>query len=224
MIREIVLDTETTGLDPLTGDRIVEIGCIELINHVPTGNYYHTYINPERKMSQEAIGVTNLTDSFLQQFSPFKAVVNDFLNFIADSRLIIHNAKFDIGFLNAELKRLNLALLPIDRAIDTIHLARKKFPGIQMNLDNLCRKFSISLERRNKHGALIDAELLAAVYLELIGGRQLSLGIIDNFKDEDRLNNLKSNNRPRRTFALTEEEKNAHNILVSKISNSLWLQ
>ncbi len=176
-MREIVLDTETTGLEPTEGHRIVEIGCVELVNHVPTDRVFHQYINPERPMPQEAYAVHGLSDSFLADKPTFAEVCEAFLEFIGDAALVIHNARFDLGFLNAELKRIDAALLPSERAIDTLHLARRKFPGSPNSLDALCRRYDINTDVRDKHGALIDAYLLAQVYLELIGGRQPGLDL-----------------------------------------------
>ncbi len=174
-MREIVLDTETTGLDPDTGDRIVEIGALELINHVPTGQTFHKYINPERAMSAEAEAVHGLGDTFLRDKPVFAAVVDDFLAFIDRSPLVIHNASFDLKFLNSELKRTGHLQLPPSRAIDTLAIARSRFPGSPASLDALCRRFGIDNSARTKHGALLDSEILAEVYLELIGGRQPGL-------------------------------------------------
>jgi DNA polymerase-3 subunit epsilon len=170
-MREIVLDTETTGLDPAEGHRIVEIACVELMNHVPTGQSFHRYVNPERPMPPEAFAVHGLSDEFLAQHPPFATVVDEFMGFIGADRLVIHNAEFDIKFINAELTRLGRPALGVPFA-DTLTMARRKFPGAQASLDALCRRFEIDLSARVKHGALLDCELLAAVYLELIGGRQ----------------------------------------------------
>ena len=174
-MREIVLDTETTGLDPKSGHRVVEIGCVELLNHVATGETYHCYINPQRPMPAEAERIHGLSDSFLADKPLFAAVAEGFLEFIASAPLIIHNAAFDLGFLNMELKKLARPVIPPDRAIDTVKLARRKFPGAPANLDALCRRFGVDLSVRTKHGALLDSELLAEVYLELVGGRQPGL-------------------------------------------------
>lgn len=177
-MREIVLDTETTGFEPAEGHRIVEIGAIELLNHMPTGRVYHQYINPERAMPKEAFEVHGLGDDFLRDKPPFAAVGMAFLDFIgADSRLVIHNAAFDMKFLNAELGWASLPIIAMDRALDTVTLARRKFPGSPASLDALCRRFAIDNSGREKHGALLDSELLAEVYLELIGGRQPDFGL-----------------------------------------------
>lgn len=171
-MREIVLDTETTGLSPRSGHKVVEIGCVELVNHLPTGRVYHQYVDPERDMPAEAFAVHGLSEDFLSGFPVFDAIADDFLEFISDSQLVIHNAEFDMGFLNAELEMTSRPLLDMDRALDTVRLARRRFPGAQANLDALCRRFAVDNSNRTRHGALLDAELLAEVYLELIGGRQ----------------------------------------------------
>ena len=175
MVREIILDTETTGLDPATGDRIVEIGAVELLNHLPTGNTFHVYINPERDMPKEAEAVHGLSSAFLRDKPVFAAIAQDFLDFLGDSVLIIHNASFDMAFINAELGFLRLPSIPPERVIDTLHIARQKHPGAANSLDALCRRYGVDNSKRTKHGALLDSELLAEVYLELIGGRQTAL-------------------------------------------------
>src|SRR6056297_2134066 len=176
-MREIVLDTETTGLDPNAGDRIVEIGAVELNGHVPTGRTFHEYINPERTMSEGAFAVHGLGDDFLRTKPVFRQVPLAFLDFLGDAKLIIHNAAFDMKFINAELVWAGLAALPVDRAVDTLEIARRKFPGSPASLDALCRRFSIDNSARTLHGALLDSEILAEVYLELIGGRQPDFGL-----------------------------------------------
>jgi DNA polymerase-3 subunit epsilon len=174
-MREIVLDTETTGFEPTEGHRIVEIGAVELFNHVPTGRTFHQYINPLRPMPKEAFEVHGLGDDFLRDKPVFKAVGQAFLDFIEDSRLVIHNAAFDMKFLNAELGWAGLPSLPVERALDTLLIARKRFPGSPASLDALCRRFGVDNSSREKHGALLDSEILAEVYLELVGGRQPDL-------------------------------------------------
>ena len=167
-MREVVLDTETTGLNPKRGDRIVEIGCVELINHLETGNYFHEYINPERDMPEKAQAVHGLSEKFLSDKPIFSDISKSFTEFIGTSPLIIHNAEFDVGFINWELQRIHFQPLKMERVIDTLLLARKQFPGSPANLDALCRRFQINNSDRDLHGALIDAKLLAEVYLELI--------------------------------------------------------
>jgi DNA polymerase-3 subunit epsilon len=174
-MREIVLDTETTGLDPLRGDRLVEIGCIEIFNRMPTGQTYHVYINPERDMPAEAFAVHGLSTEFLASKPLFSEIVDEFLGFIADTPLVIHNAFFDISFINAELERIKRPVIVKDRLVDTLLLARRKHPGVSNRLDDLCSRYSIDNSRRTKHGALLDAELLAEVYIDLIGARQSQL-------------------------------------------------
>jgi DNA polymerase-3 subunit epsilon len=174
-MREIVLDTETTGFDPETGDRIVEIGAIELVNHMPTGRTFHQYVNPQRTMPTSAFEVHGLGDDFLRDKPVFKLIGQAFLDFVQDARLVIHNASFDMKFLAWELRAAGFAPIPLERAIDTVELARKKYPGSPASLDALCRRFGIDNSAREKHGALLDSELLAEVYLELIGGRQPGL-------------------------------------------------
>jgi DNA polymerase-3 subunit epsilon len=179
-MREIVLDTETTGLDPFQGHRVVEIGCVELLNRIPTGNTFHCYLNPERDMPAEAFNVHGLSSEFLSDKPLFEAVADDFLTFLGDSVLIAHNASFDFGFLCAELERAKREVLTRDRVIDTIALARRKHSAGPYSLDALCARYGIDNSRRTKHGALLDAEILAEVYLELIGARQASLILLDN--------------------------------------------
>lgn len=174
-MREIVLDTETTGFEPSEGHRIVEIGAVELFNHVPTGRTFHAYLNPGRPMPAEAFAVHGLSDDFLRDKPRFEAVASGFLTFIAEARLVIHNAAFDMRFLNAELRAAGLPPLPDSRALDTLLIARQRFPGAPASLDALCRRFGIDNSARTRHGALLDSEILAEVYLELIGGRQPDL-------------------------------------------------
>jgi DNA polymerase-3 subunit epsilon len=174
-MREIILDTETTGLDPLRGDRLVEIGCVEIFNRMPTGQTFHRHINPERDMPAEAFAVHGLSSAFLADKPLFVHVVEEFLEFIADAPLVIHNASFDIAFINAELDRIKRPLIARDRLVDTLLLARRKHPGVSNRLDDLCSRYAIDNSRRTKHGALLDAELLAEVYIDLIGARQSQL-------------------------------------------------
>jgi DNA polymerase-3 subunit epsilon len=177
-MREIVLDTETTGLDPYTGHRIVEIGCVELVNRIPSGATYHVYLNPERDMPPEAEAVHGLSAQFLADKQLFAEVADDFITFIGDASLVIHNAGFDLAFLNAEFERVKRPLITRDRAVDTLTLARRRHPGGPNKLDDLCARYGIDNSRRTKHGALLDAELLAEVYAELVGGRQARLGLV----------------------------------------------
>ena len=174
-MREIVLDTETTGLDPLRGDRLVEIGCVEIFNRMPTGQTFHRYINPQRDMPKEAFDVHGLSAEFLADKPLFSAVAEEFLAFVGDSPLVIHNASFDIGFINAELEKVARTAIPRERLVDTLLLARRKHPGVSNRLDDLCSRYAIDNSHRTRHGALLDAELLAEVYIDLIGARQSQL-------------------------------------------------
>jgi DNA polymerase-3 subunit epsilon len=174
MTREIVLDTETTGLDVATGDRIVEVGCVELVNHVPTGRHFHAYFNPDREMPESAFQVHGLSNEFLRDKPRFRERVDEFLDFVGEATLIIHNAAFDLAFLHAELERAGRTRL-INEVIDTVAVAREVHPGARVNLDALCRHYGIDNTKRTLHGALLDSQILAEVYLELIGGRQVAL-------------------------------------------------
>ncbi|MEW6255450.1 MAG: DNA polymerase III subunit epsilon [Pseudomonadota bacterium] len=187
-MREIVLDTETTGLDPINGDRLVEIGCVEMVNRITTGNVFHVYINPERDMPQEAFNVHGLSAEFLADKPKFAEVADEFLAFIGNDTLVIHNAAFDIGFLNAELDRAGRPVIARDRVVDTLALARRKHPGGPNSLDVLMNRYGIDASRRVKHGALLDSELLAEVYSELLGGRQAMLvGLVEEESAAPRL-------------------------------------
>ena len=225
-MREIVLDTETTGLDPTTGDRIVEIGAVELLNHLPTGNTFHKYLNPERNMPEEAQAVHGLTEEFLKDKPVFSQIVDDFLTFIKDSKLVIHNASFDMKFINAELVLVGKTTLPTDIAIDTLGIARKKYPGSPASLDALCRRFNIDNSARTLHGALLDSEILAEVYLELIGGRQPDFGLSDAYNTGERKveEQRKVFNRPQPLKTrLTAKEQEAHKAFVKKLGESaMW--
>ena len=228
-MREIVLDTETTGFEPHEGHRIVEIGAVELFNHVPTGRTYHQYINPERAMPQEAFQVHGLGDDFLRDKPKFAAIAQDFLDFIGnDSKLVIHNAAFDMKFLNAELGWVQKPLIANDRALDTLMIARRKFPGSPASLDALCRRFNIDNSSRTLHGALLDSEILAEVYLELIGGRQPGFGLsIDPVPAKNATSAADEwRPRPRPTplpSRLTEAEAEAHAAFVAKLgASAIW--
>lgn len=222
-MREVVFDTETTGLDPESGHRVVEIGCLELINHLPTGRSFQRYLNPERDMPEGAFAVHGLSAEFLSGHPVFEAVADEFLGFIGDSRLIIHNAAFDLKFMNAELRRVNRALLDAARAVDTVELARRKFPGAPASLDALCKRFNIDNSQRTKHGALLDAELLAEVYLELVGGRQATLGLAGSELASDVDEIVSRVHRPPRPHAPTADELAAHETLLAKIKDPIWL-
>ncbi len=240
-MREIVLDTETTGFDPESGDRIVEIGAIELLNHLPTGETYHVYINPERSMPDEAFGVHGIGPDLLsppRDAKPgevtlkdkplFKSVGQGFLDFIGDnSILVIHNASFDMKFLNAELRWLDLPQIPMDRALDTLAIARKRFPGSPASLDALCRRFGIDNSAREKHGALLDSEILAEVYLELIGGRQPDFGLSNasgNRGGQGQSENWRPQPRPAALPPrISNEEATAHAAFVDEMGDgAVW--
>ena len=219
-MREIVLDTETTGFEPEAGDRIVEIGAVELMNHVATGHVYHQYINPERAMPQGAFEVHGLGDDFLRDFPVFADVGQAFVDFIGDAPLVIHNAAFDTKFLNAELAWMGLPRLAPDRAIDTLAIARAKFPGSPASLDALCRRFGVDNAARTKHGALLDSELLAEVYLELIGGRQPGLTLDTRSRDDGPVQSGPWRPGPRPTLLpprITPAEAAAHDAFVERI-------
>ncbi|NOD84628.1 DNA polymerase III subunit epsilon [Ruegeria sp. HKCCD6119] len=237
-MREIVLDTETTGFDPESGDRIVEIGAVELWNHVATGETYHVYINPERSMPEEAFGVHGIGPDLLENPRPpekgevtlkdkpvFAKIGHAFREFVGDARLVIHNASFDMKFLNAELKWVGAPLIPMEQALDTLAIARKRFPGSPASLDALCRRFNIDNSNRVLHGALLDSEILAEVYLELIGGRQPDFGLStsassvagggDDWRPAPRATPLPSR--------ITEDERAAHDAFIEKLGdNALW--
>ena len=224
-MREIILDTETTGLDPRNGDRIIEIACIELMNHLPTGRHWQTYLNPECEVSVAALDVHGITDSFLKDKPVFAEVVTDFLEFIGDAPLVAHNAEFDIGFLNAELERLGFPRLAVTRSFCTVQLARRKFPGAPASLDALCKRFSIDNSARTKHGALLDAELLAEVYLELVGGRQAGLelgaGVVSAVMAVG-APPADATVRPPRPHAPSAAELAAHAALLDRLNDPLW--
>ena len=223
-MREIVLDTETTGLDPASGHRVVEIGCVELMNRLPSGSNFQRYLNPEREMPAEARAVHGLTDEFLRKQPRFADVAVEFLEFIGDAPLIIHNAEFDLGFLNAELKRAGFDSLQSIRATDTVLLARRKFPGAPANLDALCRRFAIDNSSRQLHGALLDASLLAEVYLELTGGRQagLGLGVESAARGAMRTGASGKTARAARPHGASEDELAAHAGLVARLKDPVW--
>ena len=218
-MREIVLDTETTGLDPGEGHRIVEIACIELVHHVPTGHKFHRYVNPERDMPEEALAVHGITAEFLANQAPFAAIADELLAFIGSDRLVIHNAEFDLAFLNAELARLQRE--PVSSAfVDTLGLARLRFPGAPASLDALCRRFDIDLSDRVEHGAEIDCGLLAAVYLELLGGRQPGL---DFTMPANEIALTERIVRPPRPHSPSATEVIAHQAMLRMITEPIWL-
>jgi len=225
-MREIVLDTETTGLDPAQGHRLVEVGCIELLNRIPTGATFHAYLNPERQVPAEAFAIHGLSSEFLNDKPRFVEIVEDFLGFIGDAPLVIHNAAFDHGFLNAELKRVERVLIARERLVDTLLLARRKHPAGPNRLDDLCARYGIDNSRRSKHGALLDAEILAEVYLELIGARQAQLGLAESVErrgtGRDGAVTLRQ-----RTVALlprlSDADREAHREFVATLgANAVW--
>ncbi|MEO0428051.1 MAG: DNA polymerase III subunit epsilon [Pseudomonadota bacterium] len=227
-MREIVLDTETTGLDPRE-DRIVEIGAVELMNHLRTGREYHIYINPGRSMPTEAFRIHGLGDAFLADKPRFDQIVDDFMAFIGEAKLVIHNASFDMGMINAELLRLGRDRLPDTRALDTVAVARKRFPGAQVSLDALCKRFGVDNSGRTKHGALLDSELLADVYLELCGGRQQGFALDatasmrrEGVRAVGRTGSHREREHPLPS-RLTEAEIAAHDAFIESLSDSpLW--
>jgi DNA polymerase-3 subunit epsilon len=224
-MREVVLDTETTGLDPLDGHRLVEVGCVELINGIPSGQTFHGYFNPERAMPAEAFAVHGLSEEFLKDKPFFSETAGDLIAFLGEAPLVIHNAAFDLGFLNAELERVKQPGIPRDRLIDTLLLARRKYPGSSNRLDDLCSRFGVDNSRRTKHGALLDAELLAEVYLELIGARQAQLGLVAATAPiAMRASAAVVKVRPVALLArLTEAERAAHRALVAALGEkAIW--
>ncbi len=235
-MREIVFDTETTGLDPKTGDRMVEIGCVEMVGRVETGNSYHAYYNPERDMPAAAEAVHGLSISFLETKPKFAETVDELLEFIGDAPLVAHNAGFDFGFLNAELERIGRPPIAMDRMVDTVALARKKHPGAKLSLDALCSRYGVDRSHRVKHGALLDAELLAQVYVELTGGRQIGLelaatgsaapGLNDEVAQRDNVLAFRDKaDRPRREprpHSASAMELQRHAEFVAKIEGAIW--
>ncbi|TVR96286.1 MAG: DNA polymerase III subunit epsilon [Rhodospirillales bacterium] len=219
-MREVVLDTETTGLSPADNHRIIEIGCVELINHVATGKVFQTYLNPERSVPDEARAVHGIDDALLADKPLFKDIADDLLSFLSDSRLVIHNADFDMRFLNAEFDRVGRQPLPRERAIDTVAMARQKYFGAGASLDALCRRFGIDLSGRDLHGALKDAQLLAEVYLQLLGGRQPDLHLVRRTADPAG----QSYRLPRTPVLLapSDAEVAAHDAWVNKLKDPLW--
>jgi DNA polymerase-3 subunit epsilon len=224
-MREIVLDTETTGLDPLDGHRLVEVGCVELVNRIPSGHTFHAYFNPERGMPAEAFAVHGLSEQFLKDKPFFVETADDLIAFLGDAPLVIHNAAFDLGFLNAELERAGRPLIARERLVDTLLIARRKHPGGSNRLDDLCVRYAIDNSRRTKHGALLDAELLAEVYVELIGARQAQLvlsqaavpsqAIGEPIIVRERLVPL--------TSTVTEDDRAAHHAFIVTLGdNAIW--
>lgn len=234
MLREIALDTETTGLDPAGGHRMVEIGCVEMIDHIRTGQVYHVYLNPERDMPAEAERIHGLSAAFLKDKPLFSQASKEFLDFIQDSTLVIHNAGFDMKFINAELQRVGHPAIPMTRTLDTVMMARQKFPGQAASLDALCRRFNIDLSMRSFHGALLDAELLADVYLELRGGRQNALLLEEEppkkqaTEQEEHVIDISAQRSlrdiPVRVYVPTEDELTHHGDFIKKLKKPIWEQ
>ena len=225
MTREIVLDTETTGLSPATGDRVVEIGCVELINHIPTGRHWHEYLNPDRSMPEEAFRVHGLSGEFLADKPRFGERVESFLDFIGDATLVIHNAPFDMGFLNHELERIKRPSLG-NAVIDTVTVARGKHPGARVSLDALCKHYGIDNSARTLHGALLDSQILAEVYLELIGGRQVGLSLMAEARSSAAIFAARTPARVRPSplvARVTEAEIVAHDKLIASLGSARWL-
>jgi DNA polymerase-3 subunit epsilon len=221
-MREIVLDTETTGLDP-SKNRIVEIGAIELMNHVPTGLHFHKYINPEMDIPAEATAVHGITNARVAKEPVFAEIAAEFIEFAGDAKFVIHNAEFDMGFLNAEFARLGFEKMPMSRAIDTVRMARQKFPGSPASLDALCKRFEIDNTHRTLHGALLDADLLAKVYLELIGGRQSGMEFGAQKAAVEAAIAVKRVARPPRPHAPSEAELAAHAAALAKLKAPVWM-
>lgn len=227
-MREIVLDTETTGLDPSSGHRVVEIGCVELIDHMPTGETYQQYINPERDMPLESFNIHGLSESFLADYPVFASIVADFLAFIGDDKLVIHNAGFDIKFLNAEIEQLGFKPIPMSRAIDTVQIARTRFPGASASLDELCKRFGVDNSHRTSHGALLDSELLAEVYIDLIGAREPGLDLVRTSERKPTAGSVSTvrtrTARTPRPHTASDAERAAHAEFLSKLKDPIWLQ
>ena len=228
-MREIVFDTETTGLDPQSGDRLVEIGCIEMVNRVATGQVYHEYFNPERDMPAEAEAVHGLSAAFLADKPKFADKVSAFLDFIGDAPLVAHNAGFDFGFINAELSACGLDAVCTSRMVDTVRIARRKHPGAKLSLDALCTRYGIDRSHRTKHGALLDAELLAQLYVELTGGRQIGLELAADDAApaaiaEPARPDVSREFRPARPHQASEEEIQRHEAFIAALKDPIWAQ
>src|SRR3954465_4777799 len=223
-MREIIFDTETTGLDPYQGDRLVEIGCVELVNGFPSGKTFHAYINPERDVPDQAFAVHGLSGEFLKDKPCFADICEEFLAFVGDAPLVAHNAMFDLGFINAELERCKKALVQRDRLVDTLMLARRRYPAGPNSLDHLCQRYSIDASRRTKHGALLDAELLAEVYVELTGKRQARLGLIDANITVSQPMVITVRGRPTPLAPrVTDAEREAHRAFVATLGDkAMW--
>jgi len=226
MMREVVFDTETTGLDPQKGDRLIEIGCIELVNRFPSGQVFHRYVNPERDVPAEAFAIHGLSGEFLKDKPRFAEIVDDLVAFLGDAPLVAHNAMFDLGFINAEFVRCNKSLVERERLVDTLVLARRRHPGGANRLDDLCARYGIDNSRRTKHGALLDAELLAEVYLELVGGRQASLILVEAGRGIEQTSNRRVAVKPRPVALasrVTQAERDAHEGFIATLGEKpIW--
>ena len=230
MVREVVFDTETTGFNPEEGDKLVEIGAVELINHIPTGVVFHRYINPQREVPEEAFKVHGLNYEFLKDYPTFEEQVDEWIDFVGDAVLVAHNAKFDINFINYQQKELSKITYGFDRVVDTLEIARNLFPGQRNSLDALCKRFNVDNSARTLHGALLDADLLAKVYLELLGGQEPTMlgneqrkqAQTTQFVDESQ---IQRKYREPRVFALSEEEEKAHmEFLTNELKEAVWLK
>lgn len=224
-LREIALDTETTGLSPMNGDKLVEIGCVELINKVKTGRVFHTYINPCRDMPEDAFRIHGLSSEFLSDKPSFPDIVDDFIEFLGDATLVIHNASFDMRFINFELSCIGFKKIAMERAIDTLIIARGRFPGAQANLDALCKRFGIDLSKRTKHGALLDADLLADVYVELLGGNQSSMALntpVQKGGYQAPKGSTPKMQKSSRAYQPSEREKAQHGEFLKKLKKPIW--
>jgi DNA polymerase-3 subunit epsilon len=223
MLREIALDTETTGLEVADGHRIIEIGCVEMIGHLRTSKTFHAYLNPQRLVLESATRIHGISNEFLSNKPLFVDIACDFLSFIADSPLVIHNAAFDLSFINHELKLLNLPTIQPQNSIDTISITKKLFPGSSFSLDALCKRFSISTSARQKHGALLDAELLADVYLELMGGSQLTIDLSSSIIKTNKQLAVKKKELRKRVFKISTQEIKAHRLFLrAHLKNPIW--
>lgn len=227
-MRQIIFDTETTGLDPLDGHRLVEIGAVEVFNYIPTGKTYHQFINPERDIPEEVVRIHGIDNDKVKDCPVFSQIVGDFLTFIGDDTLVAHNASFDMRFINHELKKVGMPPVHDDRVVDTLEIARQKFPGSPKTLDALCKRFDVSLDKRTLHGALLDSELLAEVYLELVGGRQQGLHFAAN-KNKHHASDSSTQNRsatqkqwPERDFSPTPDEQQRHHDATLDLEGSKW--
>lgn len=222
-MREIIFDTETTGLDPNSGHRVIEIGCVELVNLMPTGNVFHKYINPGREVPAEATRIHGLTTEFLKDHPAFSEIIGGFMEFIGEAKLIAHNVEFDLRFMNWELENAGLEKIPLSRTVDTLKIARSRFPGSPNSLDALCKRLGIDNSSRTKHGALLDSEILAEVYLELMGGKQAGMELVQKKPASQKTTGLKTARAPR-SFPPSKEELEAHEKFIGGLDEPVWLK